>query len=462
MNLLFTTNHQPNCENTTNAVQPFAQNLTNAAAILWERSTNAGAIWTPNPAQPIVHVAAATQTERFRTFYRIPPGYSGTYAVTISGDKYDAPNNDQGYLYYDDVFVGRTGLAAAMVINLPVVPGLHKLEWRHGIAGAGQTSLNISFNYANVTYKQDCCPLQLTKCSQMRYTPSCLITPVATQVVPKTTGAFAVAVTANPNGYGIINIAATGDNNTAGASYGGIDRPANASAPGVVIRYTNPVNFNRVIRVKLWNNGGGNVNDSDGLASATVTLRDSALNILYTGTLIGANGGAVQSLNNIGKIDNVRYLFLSNITSLTGSASPDILWRNIQMEAAALTDFIWSCGDFSLKARFDSPDVAPTIVNGVLNQIPTASPATLTFTSSHEFSGFIKTNRPNDFSSLNITNGTQITVTNTGVNAKWLIPYVTFVDDPIMTFASKCEGEDVIWRNANGEFVPTEYLVECE
>ncbi len=47
-------------------------------------------------------------------------------------------------------------------------------------------------------------------------------------------------------------------------------------------------------------------------------------------------------------------------------------------------------------------------------------------------------------------------------NTKWLIPFVTFVDDPVMTFASKCEDEDVIWRNIHGEFVPTEYLVECE
>ncbi len=213
----------------------------------------------------------------------------------------------------------------------------------------------------------------------------------------------------------------------------------------------------------IWNNGGGVLNDFDGIGTATVTLRDINSNILFVGTIVGPNGGGIGVLNVLPEVNGVKYIFLSNITNLACGAAPDILWRHIQVEAASLVDFEWTCGAFNLTAQFDSPDTTPTLVNGILTQTATSSPAILTFTSDYEFNGVIRTNLAADFSSLNITNNSQIVVTRTtAANTKWLLPFVTFVDKPVMTFASQCEGEPIIWRNAKGEFVPTEYLTECE
>ncbi len=147
----------------------------------------------------------------------------------------------------------------------------------------------------------NCCPLGLTRCS-FTYT-DCTPAPVllaqsTTSPVPNQT-----LVTANPNGIGTINLAATADGNTAGGSYGGFNSNA-GNATNVIMEYRWNVAVDRAVQIRLWNNGGGNLNDGDGGpgqggnggASANISLINYALGL--AGQATPFRGGDGPSQNN--------------------------------------------------------------------------------------------------------------------------------------------------------------------
>lgn len=80
----------------------------------------------------------------------------------------------------------------------------------------------------------NCCPTEITRC---RYDYiACTAAPTIVQGSTTSPVPNQSVVVANPNGFGIQNIAATADGNTAGGSYGGITTGL-GNAINVVIEY---------------------------------------------------------------------------------------------------------------------------------------------------------------------------------------------------------------------------------
>lgn len=133
----------------------------------------------------------------------------------------------------------------------------------------------------------NCCPTEITRC---RYDYiACTAAPTIVQGSTTSPVPNQSVVVANPNGFGIQNIAATADGNTAGGSYGGITTGL-GNAINVVIEYRWTTAVDRAVQIRLWNNGGGNVNDFDGIGTALATILDGNANVLWQGNLVAGNG----------------------------------------------------------------------------------------------------------------------------------------------------------------------------
>lgn len=135
------------------AVAPFGHPFP-AERALWQKSINAGVTWTVNPpASQAQDVAGPTGSQRFRTFFTIPPHVGGTFAVTASGDIWDNTLNQNARIVYDGVDQGPVvPLAGPGTFNLPAVPGNHVLElWIGASSTAGGLTIpTVAFDYANV------------------------------------------------------------------------------------------------------------------------------------------------------------------------------------------------------------------------------------------------------------------------------------------------------------------------
>ena len=104
-----------------------------------------------------------------------------------------------------------------------------------------------------------------------------------------------------------------------------------ADATGVVIDYGFTTPKQAVAALLLDNNGGGVLNDSDGIGTATVQVLDSNGSVLFSGQLVAGNGGSTFRTSFPDALDDVARVRLSNITNLAPAvAAPDIIWRELR------------------------------------------------------------------------------------------------------------------------------------
>jgi hypothetical protein len=104
-------------------------------------------------------------------------------------------------------------------------------------------------------------------------------------------------------------------------------------APTPTVEYTMTTARNLVRGVRLWNQGGGVLTDSDGLGPTTVvTLLDAANTVLFTGNLNAANGGApfTTLIPGGGVANGVTTVRLSSLGKLSPSGVAP-LWREFQL-----------------------------------------------------------------------------------------------------------------------------------
>ena len=103
-----------------------------------------------------------------------------------------------------------------------------------------------------------------------------------------------VAVVANPAGHSITGIGRTIDGSTAGNNFARIFT-GSGHATGVVIDYRFTVPKLEVTGVQLFNNGGSNLGDADGIGGALVEVFDSAGTVIFSGPLTTGNGATVRT-----------------------------------------------------------------------------------------------------------------------------------------------------------------------
>lgn len=309
-----------------------------------------------------------------------------------------------------------------------------------------------------MTIPCDCCPTTITRCR--RVDPTCNSAPTIVPGLVTSPVPNQALVTDNPNGYGIQNIAATADGNNSGGSYGGINSGL-GNATGVIVEYRWSNAVNKVVQIRLWNNAGGSVNDEDGIGTAVATLLDADGNILWQGALVAGNGGAIFTANLNGtanEINGVRVLRLSNITNLGTQAAPNILWRDINFRLRYSAIITWACPLGTIRGNVEGLDAGLTLGAGTLVQ--TNGPHTITFKSQVAFNGTIVTNRPANFSSLTITNGSVITVSGNQTNN--FVVNFTFPENAVLSpvFGTLCDGV-MTWYDTGGNVVPAAQIKDC-
>lgn len=305
-----------------------------------------------------------------------------------------------------------------------------------------------------------CCSTQLVRCFIQNTEPVCsdvpaLVADPVTSPVPTTT------LVQNPGGPGIANppLSRTADNNTAGASYSGFGN----DAPNAIIDYTYAVIQDRVVNIRLWNNGGSILNDADGLGAAVmVTLFDDIGTAIFGPTALTAgNGGAifVTPVSALPGLNGVRRMRLTNIVGIPGGSNPGPLWRNINLQLAYHAVMTWDCPPVAITAEIDGALAGLTVGPGTLTQ--TNGPHTLTFDSAEAFTGTIVTNNPGNFSTLAITNGTVVTLTGNAVNqfdVDFSLPSI--VPTQLPAFGMLCDGA-VVWYDSLGLQVNPVLLIDC-
>lgn len=209
----------------------------------------------------------------------------------------------------------------------------------------------------------DCCATQMMRCFEAD-TPICNNPP--TQVVLPTQSSIpTTTLVANPNNLTIWNppLSQTADNNTSGGSASGFNTPGGqgqTAALGVIIDYTYTEDIDRVINIQLWNQGGGILNDNDGLRPPTqVTLFDNGGTPIFGPVGLNAgNGGAIfnTAVSGLPGLNGVRRMRLTNIAATSaGGARP--LWRNIALQLAYRSVLTWNCPPATVTATIaDSYD----------------------------------------------------------------------------------------------------------
>ena len=156
-----------------------------------------------------------------------------------------------------------------------------------------------------------------------------LVSPQVARAATVTAGFDGVSVVANPNGWTVQNIGNTIDASVAGGNVGRIFTGLQ-DATGVVVEYTFTTPRLQVTGLELFNNGGNNLSDRDGIGAALVEVFDSSNALLFSGPLNAGNGAAAFVTTFPSALDDVAMVRLSNIMNLTGHAAPDIMWREFR------------------------------------------------------------------------------------------------------------------------------------
>lgn len=171
-----------------------------------------------------------------------------------------------------------------------------------------------------MTVPCNCCPFDtaLTQCA---------LVPVRFDAVAQT-----VPGAAGWSAPGSLNLTIDGITNSPAIS--GYNVPGNPPpAPTPTVEYTLTTPRSMVRGVRLWNQGGGDLNDADGLGPTTVvTLLDAANAVLFSGNLNAGNGGPpfTTLLPSGGIANGVKTVRLSSLGKLTSSGVAP-LWREFQL-----------------------------------------------------------------------------------------------------------------------------------
>lgn len=133
-------------------------------------------------------------------------------------------------------------------------------------------------------------------------------------------------------GWTPVAIAATSDGITATVSLSGYNSPGGiAPTPTPQVTYTHTAPQDRVRGLRLWNQGGGNLSDFDGLGVFVADFYAGAT-LLSTLNTSGANGGAAQNLllPALAELNGVDRVVIRNLAKLSaGTVAP--LWRELQL-----------------------------------------------------------------------------------------------------------------------------------
>lgn len=163
--------------------------------------------------------------------------------------------------------------------------------------------------------------------------------------MPVTTATFDNAtVVANPNGYPVRNLAESHDGSTAGhncctaaCNDVGIQNPrichhpANFDPVGLVIDYTFNSPLAVASKLRLYNNGGFDLNDADGFGQFDYEIFNDLNVSVATGTLVAGNGSTPFE-DDFGVVQNISRVQIRNMTHLVGGADTNgTWWRELQL-----------------------------------------------------------------------------------------------------------------------------------
>lgn len=287
---------------------------------VWQASNDGGVNWFAyTPGSNLAQVVGPTGTQRFRRFFTVPSGLPANEAMSIawSGDLYEAPTNNPSQLYLDGNLLANAtapGAAGSVQFSLPAA-GIHEVQiWVGRATTAGLTRLDTVNAEIFPTIPCDCCPTGEPRCAL---------------VSVQFTG---VSETAAQAGWNQVSLPLTIDGVTATASQSGYNSPSGVT-PSTTLRvtYTHSTPQNRVRGLRLWNQCGVDLNDSDGLGTFTAEFYAGAT-LLHTLVTAGANGGAAQTLLlPVGvELSSVDRVVLRDIGKLSGSTVAP-LWRELQL-----------------------------------------------------------------------------------------------------------------------------------
>ncbi|MYR62701.1 hypothetical protein GTY54_43040 [Streptomyces sp. SID625] len=248
---------------------------------------------------------------------------AGPGFLTIPAGSYPA----SGGVYADDqvaairlngVPVPFTGLGTGNIPpqSQPVTwlagPNVLQIEVRNTVAGGTAVTGRLIASGPGVPC--DCCPTGGPRCALV--------------AVPFT----GVTQTAAAAGWSQVSLPATIDGITATTALSGYNSPAGTSpTPTPEVTYTLTGPQNRVRGLRLWNQGGSILTDSDGLGTFTADFY-AGVTLLTSFNAAGVNGGAPQTLLLPGpaELNGVTRVVLRNLAKLqTGTITP--LWRELQL-----------------------------------------------------------------------------------------------------------------------------------
>src|SRR4030095_2129871 len=183
----------------------------------------------------------------------------------------------------------------------------------------GLTVPAVTFDFDNSSTPSavpcDCCPIAApARCalSQVRFSSA--------------------AETASQSGWIPQGLSQTADGITSTPNITGYNSPGGTTASTTVnVTYTAAQQWNRVRGLRLWNQTGNDLNDSDGLGTFTADFYSGAL-LIWTASFAGINGGAAQDLlfPFSGELNGVDRVILRDLGKLSSSTVAPT-WRELQL-----------------------------------------------------------------------------------------------------------------------------------
>lgn len=308
-----------------------------------------------------------------------------------------------------------------------------------------------------------CCPAGLSRC-WAPVTPLMCTLPPAVIALPTTALPNSAVVLANPLGFTFTGpLSNTFDGSIAGTNFWRINS-GGVGPTQVDARWTFNADVARSYAFRIFHGGGGILNDGDGVASATLVVRDSALGVLFSGPIVSGNSGAgfVTDFSPPGPFGNLRHFDLEDIATFGGGA-PNTHIREVQILQRWAADIVYTCPPFTMTghavATTDTQAGGITMPAGQLNQ--TNGPHDITWDIPASITGTITTDNPGNFSTMTIMDGTVLTVSGNQNNAFSVQWDVDDLDDAALPATGMiCDGE-VMWFTTEGDEIDTALLRDC-
>ena len=285
----------------------------------WQYSGNSGGSWANYAGTALGQIAGATGTQRFRRQFTVPVGAPSRMTVRWQGDLYDSSVNQPSQLRLDGVQVGSgvlSSVAFATVTFPTPAAGAHTLEIWVGAADDGGITqlLAVDVEVANPV-PCDCCTIgQACARTQILFDEG----PAVLVSQGSATGVYPLDRWSNGDISGP---------NFAGFNSPGVDFTA-ATSPVIDLSFLTPQN--RLVGLREWNQGGGDLGDGDGFASWDYTLFDAANVVLATGNMVMGNGGAPFTHLFPSEVSGVKRMRLDNMRKVNPGSGVAPLVREVQ------------------------------------------------------------------------------------------------------------------------------------